>query len=1185
MPSKDDIEKLILNHGRRLQKLKEQKALYGRSVDPSILIEIEDIELELDRLRHEYTRLSQAEMVSIQPEAEIKLLIAGELPGFNVEKRQETIALLAAQLNVPPNQVSILQAYPSNSIYVHFALPAEALDRFIVAYEANAPFILELGVLDFQIIYRERPLIDLNEIVDGLRNIETRIEKLQTSLADSLDIYQQDRLVEPNGTNRNHKKPSPELKIGDFAAINTGQTGRVIGLATLFGQTYADIFIQPNGPVQRIPLSDLRPLADPLATLSGGQTIPASLFVARLAALQLRAMLTQSGVLSAANFRVTPLPHQVLAVDFVLNQLRPRALLADEVGLGKTIEAAMVYEELKLRGQARRVIIITPAGLTPQWRDELAQKFGENFIVYDRTMITTLRQIHGQETNLWTLHDQVITSLDFVKPQRLRPELSERERQRRDKHNRRVFRDIVEAGWDMAIFDEAHKLSKQADGSETARYQVGEGLAQAVPIFLLLSATPHQGDPARFLHLLNLVDPYGFNEVTDLRPDRISSIVWRTRKRAVVDAQGRRLFKQRLTDIYPVDRSGLEHALERQLYDEVTDYVRDNYNRAMGRGDRAFGFLMLLFQRMVTSSTAAIFDSLSKRLDKLLAVQASLDREREAGKLRNGDDSPLSKLTFDEEAAADDDAQVVLDDLLRAPGVVNEVELQREIALLERLLDLARQAKGGSDAKLVALLNIIDEVCRREGNPQTKFLIFTEFVATQQAITQTLTNMGYQVETINGRQKLEERIAARQSFADEAQFLVSTDAGGEGINLQFCHVMVNYDLPWNPMKLEQRIGRLDRIGQSRDVVVLNLLIQDTVEQRVREVLETKLDLIRQQYGDDKLADILSTLQDEFHFDRLYMDALLKRRAEAADLERLAQQIYQRAREILEQDELLLPQTQAEVEQYRQRLIEISQAQVKAMLGGYLAAHGESLNEYSRRPGVYYFDLPPVQRTDDGKTRYSNVVFDREQAVADDGLTYLHLNHPAVQTILTHLADDRSQAAAQLRLKDLTGLGNLSGLPTGPFTWAIYRLRMTNHDDVNRQELISVVFDSTGQSQPRLAQVLLNLTPDQVETAFIQHSTRFANIEPLTTLAEAQAANLFTETQLIHAEKLAQQQEKIQRYYQQQEIAVSQIAIENIRQAKLRELLDRRHKDLSALDRRRTLVPDLELVGVAVIGSI
>ena len=973
------------------------------------------------------------------------------------------------------------------------------------------------------------------------------------------------------------------FQSGDTVQLNTGQTARIIDLTDLFGQRYADVFIEPDGPVRRVPLAELRPLADPLAALGSGQTVPASLFVARLAAHQLQALLTQQGVLSAANFRVTPLPHQVLAVDFVLGQFRPRAMIADEVGLGKTIEAAMVYEELKLRHQAQRVLVIVPAGLTRQWQDEFAQKFGEQFVVYDRTLISALREIHGQETNLWTLHDQVITSLDFVKPKRLRPELSERERQRREEHNQRIFQDIVEAGWDVVVFDEAHKLSKHADGTETARYRVGEALAQAVPVFLLLTATPHQGDAARFLHLLNLVDPYAFNQVSDLRPDRVSTVVWRTRKRAAVDAQGRRLFKQRLTDIYPVDRSGPDHALERELYDAVTDYVGENYNLALGRGDQAFSFLMILFQRLVTSSTQAIYEALAKRLEKLVALQSYLPEssKKAVGRtlvsqsFREGEQGE-----FDEEAAEDDDAQAVLDELLAVSGIVDEAGLAKEIAAVEHLLDLARRARAGHDAKTVALLDIIDQVCRREGDPKTKFLVFTEFIATQQAIRQMLEGMGYQVAIINGRQKLEKRIAARQAFAADTQFMVSTNAGGEGINLQFCHVMVNYDLPWNPMKVEQRIGRLDRIGQDHDVLVLNLLIQDTVEQRVRQVLEAKLDLIRQQYGEDKLADILSTLQDEFRFDRLYMDALLKRQAESAELERIAQQIFERARQVLEQDDLLLPQMQAQVEDYRERLVAVSQDRVKAMLEGYLSAYGEGLPEYSRRPGVYYFDLPDG---DGAKTRYSDVVFDRERAVADDGLTYLHLNHPVIQRILGELGSDRKPTAAQLRLCPEALPPGVSP-PEGSGLWAVYRLRMTNHDDVDRQELISIFVGQSGQSRSRLAHALLDLTPDGVETAFVPADRLDlpALQDQARQLAEAQAADRFSEAQLDHAERLADEREKIERYYSQQETAVAQIAIENIRQAKQRELLERRRDDLAALDRRLTLVPDLALVGAALI---
>jgi hypothetical protein len=363
------------------------------------------------------------------------------------------------------------------------------------------------------------------------------------------------------------------LTSGDSVLLPSGQAGRILALVQLFDQTYADVFIEPGGPLRRILINDLRPTFDAAAALSSGQVLSPALFLAKVAAHQLQALLTQQGILSATGFRITPLPHQVLAVDFVLGQFHPRAMLADEVGLGKTIEAAMIFEELKLRRQVRRALFVVPAGLTDQWKDEFEQKFGEKFVLYDRDLFAALRAMHGQEANLWKLNDWIITSLDFVKP-RLRPGLSPDERKSRELHDRQVFQNLIDAGWDLVVFDEAHKLSKHGDGAESARYKVGEALAKTTPVFLLLTATPHQGEPGQFLHLLNLVDPYGFQTVEDLHPARVSEVVWRTRKRAAVDGSGKRLFKNRVTDIYPVDRSGPEHALERQLYDEVTEIGR-----------------------------------------------------------------------------------------------------------------------------------------------------------------------------------------------------------------------------------------------------------------------------------------------------------------------------------------------------------------------------------------------------------------------------------------------------------------------------------------------------------------------------------------------------------------------------------------------------------------------------------
>ncbi len=952
-------------------------------------------------------------------------------------------------------------------------------------------------------------------------------------------------------------EPAPRgPSVGDRAQLGE-QVGRVIGLAELFGQRYVDLFIEPSGPVQRVPEEQVALLHDPFVELAGGRAVPAPRFIARLIAAQLDALVTREGVLSATNFRLTPLPHQVLAVDFVLNQLHPRCLIADEVGLGKTIEAAMVFEELKLRRQVRRVLVVVPSGLRSQWREELERKFGEAFVVYDREMLSALRQMHGQEANLWQKHDQVITSLDFVKPLRTSPTLSPAVRAQREAHNAETFEAARGAGWDMIIVDEAHKLSKHADGTETARFALGEGLAQVAPVFLALTATPHQGDAGRFLHLLQLVDPLGYSTPADLSPERVAQVTWRTRKRAAVDTNGKLIFKQRITDIFPVDRSGPGHALERELYDAVSDYVRDHYNQALGRNDRAFGFLMILFQRLVTSSSRAILDALEKRLNRLRTLE---------GRLRPGE--------LDEEETEELDGQAALDALLDV-GVVDQAGLAEELGLLQGLVDLARRAvQAEQDAKMLALLEIIDQVCRREGDPRTKFLIFTEFVATQNAVCELLQGIGYAVERINGGMDEAARLAARVAFAGESQFLVSTDAGGEGINLQFCHVMVNYDLPWNPMRIEQRIGRLDRIGQEHNVLVLNLVIQDTVEARVRSLLESKLDLIRQQFGEDRLADVLSTLQEEFSFDRLYADAIARLEAQAVDLEAVAQAIYERALQVLQEEDLLLPQAQAHWQAYQDKLVADSQERIHALLESYLAAIGARLEEYGRRSGVYYFDLPGPRA---GAAHWGSVVFERERAVADDSLTYLHINHPLVRELLAELNQPGPAQAARLRVR-LPGVSPTTGV------WALYLFACENGHDVCRREVFSVFIDADGTAQPRAGRQLLDVRPDQVEEARSKPPdwdvTRLrAEAEHQ---AELQARERFLAEQFALNERLARERERLEQYYAQAESAARAIAIENIRQSKLRELVEQRRTQLDELAARGTLIPKLTLLQAAAV---
>jgi hypothetical protein len=298
MQSQEDVKRLIHMNSRRLQLLKEQKAYKGVSVDPSVTMEIEDLEVELQRLEHQ-----------LEERVETKIVISSKLSHFVPEELEGKLAQIATILNIPLTEISLLRAY-DGSIVLHVMMPAEAADRLMAMYEANDPAIRELGIQGVQIIRRELPQINATDLFKQIEGVGVRIEKLERELA---DVTPDLAPIIPTPTNGDSKKAGQAIAIGDTVQLNTHQTAHVIGLTDLFGQAYADVFIEPHGPTQRIPLTELRPLIDPLATLGGGQTTSVPLFMARLAAFQLKALLTQQGVLSAANFRVTPLPHQVLA--------------------------------------------------------------------------------------------------------------------------------------------------------------------------------------------------------------------------------------------------------------------------------------------------------------------------------------------------------------------------------------------------------------------------------------------------------------------------------------------------------------------------------------------------------------------------------------------------------------------------------------------------------------------------------------------------------------------------------------------------------------------------------------------------------------------------------------------------------------------------------------------------------
>jgi hypothetical protein len=320
------------------------------------------------------------------------------------------------------------------------------------------------------------------------------------------------------------------------------------------------------------------------------------------------------------------------------------------------------------------------------------------------------------------------------------------------------------------------------------------------------------------------------------------------------------------------------HAPQRALYEAVTEYVRRGYDQALRAQDRSIGFLMVLMQRLVVSSTRAIRTTLERRLAALDAQQVRADAGLDVGE---------QEMLFSDEIAdelADLDGQQLLE---RAVGAqrTRADDVRREREEVRLLAAHARDCEvRAPDAKAEALFERILQLQTEENQADLKVLIFTEFVPTQRMLCEFLQARGISVVELNGGMDLDERRRAQEEFRSEARVLVSTDAGGEGLNLQFCHVVVNYDLPWNPMRLEQRIGRVDRIGQPHVVRAVNFALRDTVEHRVREVLEAKLAVILREFGIDKTGDVLDSAREGELYEGVFAAAL----QDPTDVERVVE---------------------------------------------------------------------------------------------------------------------------------------------------------------------------------------------------------------------------------------------------------------------------------------------------------
>jgi superfamily II DNA or RNA helicase len=869
------------------------------------------------------------------------------------------------------------------------------------------------------------------------------------------------------------------------------QLCQVIESQTLWGETICRGWLPGRDSVVRIPASRLKSLE------SAGTCSPDDIaYVA--AAARVADALTHDVLLAPIESSVIPLPHQIQALSRAIASDRVRYLLADEVGLGKTIEAGLILRELKLRGLVKRALVIAPKGLVTQWVAEMRTHFNEDFRLLIPSDFSAYRRI-AKADNIWQSHPQVVCPMDAVKPLEGR------------------------RGWSV---------------KQVARFKLGQGLSEAAPYLLLLSATPHQGKTDAFHRLVSLIDAQAFPDVGSVTRDRVQPYVIRTEKRRAIDAEGKPLFTPRKTELVPVSW-GETHQDQRQLYEAVTAYAWEGYNQAIREKHSYIGFLMILMQRLVVSSTRAIRTTLERRLEVLEAPQEQLI---------------LFPMISDEEWA-DLDGQEQIEMLLGA----RLKALKNERAEVKLLLEAATRCEhAGGDAKAEALLHWLYRLQADEADPALKILVFTEFVPTQQMLQQFLTERGFPVVCLNGSMNIDERQKVQNAFAEDARILLSTDAGGEGLNLQFCHVVINYDIPWNPMRLEQRIGRVDRIGQARTVRAVNFVFEDSVEHRVREVLEEKLAIIFEEFGIDKTGDVLDSAQASQLFDDLYVEAILNPHEVDTSVDKVITRLQEQARDAQASASVLGATEDLEPSDAQRLLAHPLPHWVERMTVSYLSAHG---GKAERKGRTWDLTWP------DGEV-LTGIVFSGKEADRTPTARRLTLEDPRVRGLAMRLP--RFAPGQPIAVVTIPGITDeLMGL------WSLWRIAITT-SEWNRHRIMPLFLANDGRvftpTARHLWDQLLSTTP-AIRTHLDTDVSRDA-FERLVAIAEAHGRSMYDELVQKHRTRLSREREKGAYAFAARRRAIERIGLPQVREHRLHLLQQEERAFHDALERKTHVSPEM-----------
>ena len=798
-------------------------------------------------------------------------------------------------------------------------------------------------------------------------------------------------------------------------------TGSVLATRRIAGRDMVQVQLHGTGESRWLPYENLIRLRDAsikYARAEAPQSDSAERFRLKALAYALDSWNQVTGALDRLD--VDPLPHQIDLVHRIMNSDHSNWLIADDVGLGKTIEVGLLLAAKKRRRQARRVLVVCPAGVVRQWQDEMRYKFNEDFRIYGL-------DFNINQPSHWATYDKVIVSIDRAKS---------------DNHSP-IFSDSGE--WDVIVFDEAHHLSKIEGQAVTQRYQLAEKLKDMTDSFIFLTGTPHQGRTHQFVNLLLLLRPdlvERFRRISS-NPTVVAELVLRNRKSLVTDAGGNFIFRGQTPNRVEVPLSDAARAFDTQLQ----SYLRYGYaaSEAGGTTGRAIGFVMTTYRKLASSSIAAIERALERRVSRLRGENENL--------LVNGLVPTLDEMeeAFGEGMDSLDDLGEISDAIVASSAGVNPF-FEDEQSQISRLLTAAQRVKQDDLKQKRFLSEIVDPIY----SANERLLVFTEYRATQDYLVTALRERHPDagVAQINGSMSLAEKRANIDTFNETAQFMVSTEAGGEGINLHDrCHILVNYDLPWNPSRLVQRAGRLYRYGQQKRVIVFNLTAEDGFDNKTLGMMLDRVESIAQDMAevDDDYRDGLETEIIGDLLERLDIASILAANR-SMDVSRTDAEIdaaIERAQEAKRQQENLFAHVEGYNPQVSTALYTFGQEDVLAFLEGILPFNGITIRNRLHNGRTLEIQLPDGMRGRYSefppRTTVVRVTVDRQIAIRRQNVVPMDFASPFFRDLV------EAAKSPEFMGEYASLLGPESG------TLALYKIRWQNDQGVPRWEALIPIF--------------------------------------------------------------------------------------------------------------------------------